>query len=208
MARDLARNTKEDILRVALLMFAESGFAGVSMREIAAQVGIRESSLYRHYPSKQALFQSTLMEMARRCQVVAVPLGLPQGDAAPAADACCAQGFSVLRKGCRSMLLFYRQDACAAAYFRLLTGEQFRGGPASQVYHEEMLEVPLAYYRDLFSLLMERGVLRGRDAEALALEFYAPILFLFSRCADRPDAELLTALERHLDQFESAYSLM
>ena len=47
--------TKEQILYEALTMFAKNGFEAVSMRDIGAAVGIRESSIYKHYSGKKAI---------------------------------------------------------------------------------------------------------------------------------------------------------
>ena len=55
------RNTKELILLEALKLFADKGYEGVSVRDIAAEVGIRQSSLYKHFESKQDIFD-TLVE--------------------------------------------------------------------------------------------------------------------------------------------------
>lgn len=46
---------KAQILDAALAVFAEKGFEGGTMREIAARVGVSEPALYRHYESKDAL---------------------------------------------------------------------------------------------------------------------------------------------------------
>jgi AcrR family transcriptional regulator len=46
---------KIEILRVARDLFAERGFEKTTMADIAEQIGVVESALYRHYPSKQAL---------------------------------------------------------------------------------------------------------------------------------------------------------
>jgi AcrR family transcriptional regulator len=55
------RSTREAVLDVAERHFAERGFAGVSMREIAAEAGLRnQASLYNHFPSKQALYEAVL----------------------------------------------------------------------------------------------------------------------------------------------------
>ena len=43
------------ILECAISLFASAGFAGVSMREIAAAVGITPAALYHHFANKQAL---------------------------------------------------------------------------------------------------------------------------------------------------------
>ena len=48
-------DTRGLILERAISLFASAGFAGVSMREIAAAVGITPAALYHHFPNKQAL---------------------------------------------------------------------------------------------------------------------------------------------------------
>lgn len=48
-------NTKENILNSAIYLFAENGYTESSMRLIANRAGIRESSIYHHFASKQEL---------------------------------------------------------------------------------------------------------------------------------------------------------
>jgi len=55
--------TREDILAVATLAFAERGYSGASMRLIAEQVGIRKSSLFHHFSSKEALFEAVFADI-------------------------------------------------------------------------------------------------------------------------------------------------
>jgi AcrR family transcriptional regulator len=55
-------STRDQILDAAERCFAERGFAGVSMREIAAQAGLRnQASLYHHFRDKRALYEAVLM---------------------------------------------------------------------------------------------------------------------------------------------------
>ncbi len=53
-----ARNTRERILDSALDLFAAQGFAGTSLRQIAQAVGVRESAIYAHFESKQAIYET------------------------------------------------------------------------------------------------------------------------------------------------------
>lgn len=47
--------TKEKIFRIAIDLFSKNGFYGVSIRDISRKVGIKESSFYKHYGSKDEL---------------------------------------------------------------------------------------------------------------------------------------------------------
>lgn len=47
--------TRRRVYEAALVLFAQRGYHGVSVREIAAEVGVRASSVYAHVPSKQHL---------------------------------------------------------------------------------------------------------------------------------------------------------
>lgn len=57
-----APSTRDRILTEALSLFAQSGYGGASMRELARRVGIRESSLYNHFPGKAAILEAIVNE--------------------------------------------------------------------------------------------------------------------------------------------------
>ena len=59
---DIEPGRKGEILDSALHVFAERGYDGGSMREIAKRVGVTEPAIYRHFPGKEALFL-TLIEV-------------------------------------------------------------------------------------------------------------------------------------------------
>ncbi len=57
---DNESSTATRILDVAEQLFAERGFAAVSVREIAGRVGLNQASIYNHFSSKQALYEAVL----------------------------------------------------------------------------------------------------------------------------------------------------
>jgi AcrR family transcriptional regulator len=55
-------NTKNNILAAALDFFSKHGYSGASIRQIAHEVGVRESAIYNHYKSKEEIFTAILSE--------------------------------------------------------------------------------------------------------------------------------------------------
>lgn len=54
--------TAQDLRRAALHLFASRGYAAVSMRQIAAEVGVQAGALYLYTPDKQTLLADILTE--------------------------------------------------------------------------------------------------------------------------------------------------
>lgn len=53
--------TAARVREAALKRFAASGYAAVSMREIAADVGVRPGALYNHFPTKQDILKDLML---------------------------------------------------------------------------------------------------------------------------------------------------
>lgn len=67
MAKRLkASERKATILAVAKILFADKGYHGVSVDDIASRLGVSPAILYRHFPSKEALYAAVLNEIACR----------------------------------------------------------------------------------------------------------------------------------------------
>jgi len=59
-----AAERRASILAVAKVLFADRGFHGVSVDDIARRLGVSPAVLYRHFPSKEALYGAVLDEIA------------------------------------------------------------------------------------------------------------------------------------------------
>jgi AcrR family transcriptional regulator len=63
---EFVEGRRGEILDAALAVFAEKGYEGGTMREIAARLGLTEPALYRHYAGKEALFEDLVAEAGDR----------------------------------------------------------------------------------------------------------------------------------------------
>ncbi len=54
------QRTRQAILDAALDLFADKGYFGTSLRDVAPSVGVRESALYNYFAGKDALFDALL----------------------------------------------------------------------------------------------------------------------------------------------------
>ena len=62
-------NTKEKIFNVSLDLFSKKGYDSVSLREIAEEVGIQKSSIYSHYPSKEAILMDIFNQFTKSFEI-------------------------------------------------------------------------------------------------------------------------------------------
>ncbi|HEY8087017.1 MAG TPA: TetR/AcrR family transcriptional regulator [Polyangiaceae bacterium] len=64
-----AKPRKEEILDVATRLFAERGYEGASMNDVAECVGMRKASLFYHFATKDALYEAVLDRLVASLQV-------------------------------------------------------------------------------------------------------------------------------------------
>ncbi len=79
----MAGDTKERILETALELFAQNGYLGTSMNDIAGRLGFTKAALYKHYTSKQEILDKIVERMNKmdyeRAEVYEMPETEPDG---------------------------------------------------------------------------------------------------------------------------------
>jgi AcrR family transcriptional regulator len=191
--------TKEKILDIALTLFSTQGYDAVSIRDIAKQVGIKESSIYNHFLNKQAIFDGILALCQNHMMKHYEALNLDQTlrgdfeiyDGIPADQ---------LTQIALEHFKFYVSDDIMFRYRRLLTIEQFRTPSISLIYRDLFVDQPIQFQSRLFQFLMDRQALKKDDPQALAYDFYAPIFLLMCRYDELND-EAERLLKQHIQHF-------
>lgn len=200
--------TKERITEEALTLFAEKGYQGTSVKNIADAVGIKDSSLYKHFKSKKEIFDTIVQEMSVRMERMSRENGLPDendmDEAAKLYGSISENGLLMLSE---RIFLFYLRDEFAARFRRMLVIEQYRDKEVYEVYRGLFMDAAISYQTELFSEMIKRGVFEGKDPEAMAVNFYAPIFFLLNKYDQEPsrEKEALRALRKQVLEFSRLY---
>lgn len=85
--RKRKRLRKEEILVEATRLFAERGYEGASMGDLAERVGLRKASLFHHFPSKDVLYATVLTDLMENVKTAIMSAAMAEGSFAERLDA-------------------------------------------------------------------------------------------------------------------------
>ena len=169
----MANDTKERILAAALEMFSQNGYAGTNIRELSASLGLVKSGVYKHYESKEAIWNALLDQMiAYYGEHFGSPDHLPPVPDSP----------EELTRLTMHMVNITVHDEKIIMTRKVLTLEQFRDDRARDLATKHFL----TGLTEMFTRMMEKGVLRKDDPKMLAFAYTAPISALIHLCDREP----------------------
>lgn len=169
-----AENTKQKIMIEALKLFSQYGYEAVSVDQIAKAVGIKAPSLYKHYKSKQNIFDSILAKMEQLDEERAKEFDVPEGTIEQMPEKYKTTQIHQAIAFSNAQFIYWTEDEFASCFRKMLILEQFRNEEMSRLYHQYICSAPLDYVSDLlFSLGFA-------DYRELAVEFFAPMFLLYS----------------------------
>lgn len=201
-------NTKQIIIYKSLNLFSCRGYEGVSMRDIAGSVGIKASSLYKHFKSKEDIFNSIIDEMSDRYEKAVLQMQVPSGNMDKVAEQYMHISEDKLIILAKNLFLYFLKDDFASKFRRMLTIEQFRSTQAKDVFQNFFIDGTLDFQKMLFSNMINKGSFIECDPYIMALHFFSPIFLLLNKYdyeTDKED-EAVDALIKHVKQFSAIYS--
>ena len=190
--------TKERILETALEPFAQSGYLGTSMSDIAARLGITKAALYKHYAGKQEILDRIVQRMneldAARAAAYEMPGAAPEGFA----QAYLNTPLDRIRAYSTAQFDHWTREPFSANFRKMLTLEQYRDARLAQLYQENLASGPVKYMAAIFRPLTDSD----ETAMQLALDFYGPMYLLYSVYDGAADQSAVAPmLEAHIDRF-------
>ena len=194
----MAKDTKERILEAALEMFSQKGYAGTNIRELTASLGLVKSSMYRHFKSKEEIWNTLLDEMiAYYGEHFGSPERLP-----PVPDSL--EGLVDMTM---QMVNITVHDEKIIMTRKVLTLEQFRDDRARELATKHFLTGLTEIFTRIFAEMMDKGLIRRDDPAMLAFAYTAPISALIHLCDREPEKtnEAMAQIEAFSRHFIKVY---
>lgn len=194
----MAGETKERILETALELFAQSGYLGTSMSDIAARLGITKAALYKHYAGKQEILDRIVQRMNELDAARAAAYEMPGAAAEGFAQAYLNTPLDRIRAYSTAQFDHWTREQFSANFRKMLTLEQYRDARLAQLYQENLASGPVKYMAAIFRPLTDSD----ETAMQLALNFYGPMYLLYSVYDGAADQSAVAPmLEAHIDRF-------
>lgn len=193
----MAGDTKERILEVALALYAQNGYLGTSMRDIAQRLGITKGALYKHYTGKQEILNSIVERMNRMDYERAAEYAMPETQPDGLAEAYQNTPIEKIRAYSMAQFDYWTKQPFACDFRKMLTLEQYRDPQLARLYQEYLATGPTEYMAAIFRKLTDSD----ETAMQLALEFYGPMFLLYSLYDGASDKERIAPmLGAHIDR--------
>ena len=205
----MGTNTKENILIVALRLFAKDGYEAVSVSQIAGELGMTKGALYKHYKNKRDIFDSIFehvcqldVERYKRAVFLETEISkMPRS----------FNNISVesMKRYMEAQFYYWTEDEIACNFRRMLTLEQYRDSEMMALYQKVLARGPLIFIEDLLNEMMRQGIWLKGDAKQMALEFYAPFYLLLniSDAVNNKKNKIAPLFMKHMDNFIEKYAV-
>ena len=194
----MAKDTKEKILLAALDMFSQKGYEGTNIRELSASLGLVKSGIYKHYESKEAIWNALLDRM-----IAYYGERFGSAEHLPPVPASLEDFVSMTMR----MVHLTIHDEQIVKTRKVLTLEQYRDERARDLATKHFLTGLTEMFTHIFTGMMDKGLLKKDDPAMLAFAYTAPISALIHLCDREPERteEAIGKIEAFSQHFIATY---
>ena len=196
----MAKDTKERILTAALEMFSQKGYEGTNIRELSASLGLVKSSIYKHFESKEEIWNALLDQM-----IAYYEEHFGSAEHLPPVPESLEELIQLTMR----MVHFTVHDEKIVMTRKVLAIEQFRDERARGLATKHFLTGLREMFTPVFAGMMDRGLLRRDDPAMLAFAYTAPIAALIHLCDREPEKtdDAMAQIEAFSRHFVQVYGV-
>ena len=178
-ARGDDERRKEEILRAATELFAENGFSDAITQALADRLGVGKGTIYRHFPSKRALFLAAADRVMRKLH-----------ERVMASVEEVEDGLEQMARGVLAFLTFFAEHP---EYVEMLILERAEFKDRARPTYFEHREVNVQRWRELYGRLIAEGRMRDippdRISDVVGNLIYGTMFTNYFAGPDKPVAE-------------------
>ena len=179
-------------------MFAENGYDGTSVEQIANIVGIKAPSLYKHFKGKEDILNALIDSAETRYEEM---FGSERNIGK------IPESREEFIKVTMGRVAFTMHDPIIRKTRMFLVQEQFRNERISEVTTRHQLDGVQKMFARIIKEMMDQGIVKDDDPSLLAVELTAPAVLLIAHADRQPqcEKELLERIEKHVKHFCNVY---
>lgn len=159
------KDTAERIFNEAINLFSQRGYDNVSVRDIASAVGIKESSIYKHYTGKDQILQKIVQYPLAKMYTIA-----ERDDTTE--QLICKMGIEGFLTDTGTVFTSWLNDANTVKILRIFYIELYHNNEIKKSY-TDLINAAETFWTSVFSIMANRGLIKPIDSSLLASEFLA-----------------------------------
>ncbi len=159
------KQTPQKIFDAAIDLFSQRGYDSVTIRDIAAAVGIKESSIYKHYTSKDQILQSIVQYPLAKMYTI----GAREETTEQLIAKMGAEGF-LTETG--NVFTSWMADANTVKILRIFYIELYHNNEVKKAY-TDLISAGENFWTLVFGILIKQGLIKPADPALLSSEFLA-----------------------------------
>lgn len=196
----MATNTRERILDRALEMFAENGYKGTNLRDLAQSLEISKSAIYRHFKSKEDIKDTLLNEVENYYQE-----GMKSSEIAKRIPKSYEEFYNTVM----DMIDFTIHDKKIILTRKFLASQQFNDEKVKEVTTKHFLTGLEDQFTKVFKVMIKEGLLKNENPSMLAFCFVSPISSLILYCDREPEKEkeIIKKIKKFVGHFIKEYGV-
>ena len=156
-------NTKQRIIEEALILFSKKGYSDTYVGDIASAVGIKAPSLYKHFKSKQEIFDAILDLLKDSYTEYTLALDIQGDNEIADADIYSKINEDKLVEIGKALFLYFLHNEKVRLFRKMLTVEQYKTPELSHLYTKQYFDEPIKYQHRIFDFL--QASCPGRDVQ-------------------------------------------